>query len=136
MQRDEAAVAPADHAQAIQVHVGEVVPYPVDGRQAVLHLVAPVFDGVVVLLTVAGAAAVLGADHHVAAVRGFLDIRPVVRRHVPVYPAVHPDQSRVSLGPALLQGLEDVSRDVHATDAALVDDLLFLKLVFCFVHNL
>ena len=89
-------------------------------RHHVVDLLAAVVDRLVVRLAVAGAAAVVGGDDHVAARDRLLHEREHGDAPVAVHAAVHPDHRRVALRPALLERLEQVGRDVHVADAAAV----------------
>ena len=124
MQRDVAAVAPAHDAEPVGVHVRQRLQV-VHRRDRVVDLVAAVVDRLVVRLAVARAAAVVGRDDHVAALR-----RPpctngnMVMPQLPCTPPCTQIIAAWPFGPRFCERLEEIGRDVQVPDAAAVGDLL------------
>ena len=116
-QRDVAAVAPSHHPEPLGIDVRQRL-QELHRAHHVVDLVAAVVDGVVVLLAVTGAAAILRADDDVAALDRVLDEREHVDAPVAVHAAVHPDHRGVTAGSAFLQRLKQVRRNVHVADAS------------------
>ena len=111
VQRDEPAVAPAHDAEAVQIRPWHVLGEIVVGANAILDFLPAVVDRVVVLASVAGAAAVLRSDHDVPARHERAHLRNVQRLEIAVHAAMdHDDGGMLSRRVARH---EQIRRDDH-----------------------
>ena len=94
VRRDEAAVAPAHDAELRVVDVRQRREI-VDGRQHVVDFLSAVVDLPIPLVAVAGAAAIVRREDHVAALHRLDDERIETRVPVAVHAAVHPHERGV-----------------------------------------
>ena len=123
MRRDESAVAPPHNANPGRIDLGtrlEVVQGCID----VIDFHSAVVDGLMELLAVACAAAILRRNNHVPALHRLDDEREVVLIPVAVHATVHPDHSRVGTSAARVEWREDIRRNRHPIGSRAVGNLL------------
>src|SRR5262249_20862737 len=110
-QRDEAAVAPADDADALGVEERVILEHPLAGEVDVVHFPAPVVDLFVEAAAVAGAAPIVGGDDGVALVEEFAEDVGVAGIFVGMDALVAEDDQGLLLGAVEILGDEGVGTD-------------------------
>src|SRR5271154_5316295 len=109
---DHAAVAPADHADALLIKEVIVLEHPGAGPEDVLDLGAAIIDLVVEALAVAGAATVVGGDDGITLLEKFANRSEfIVRAEVAVNPLVGEDEEGL-----LLRAVDVLGNEGHRAD--------------------
>ena len=93
-QRDQAAVAPADDADALRVYVGMILEHPLLAGKHVVNLQSTIIDQPPELPAVAGAPAIVGRYYGVALLDNLSHDVNRARFEISMNPAVHVHKKR------------------------------------------